>query len=82
MMKRKQGGLILFLYLLAGGIIGSVVGEALGSVIPLMQKGITLGLMPPAELNLWFIHFVFGFRFNLNLAGALGMILAFVAYRR
>ena len=81
-MKRKNGGLTLFLYLLAGGIIGSVVGEVFGSSIPLLQRGISLGLMPPAELNLWFVQLVFGFRFHLNLAGALGMIVAVYVYRR
>jgi hypothetical protein len=81
-MKRARDGWILFLYLLAGGLIGSVLGEVLSGLMPILQRGISLGLTPPAVLNLWFIKVTLGFQMQLNLAGALGMVLAFIAFRR
>ncbi len=81
-MKKKRDGLMLFLYLLIGAVVGSILGEVLGTMLPFLQKGIVFGLMPPAELDLWFMDIVFGFRFQLNLAGALGLIAALFVYRR
>ncbi len=81
-MKKVQGGMVLFLYLLVGGFIGSVLGEVLSSVIPILKEGISLGLNPPAQLNLWFLGITFGFYIKLNLAGALGMAVALVSWRR
>lgn len=81
-MRRNRSTLTLILLLLAGALIGGVCGEALSVFVPVLVKGVTLGLNPPAQINLWVFSLVFGFTLKINLAAAVGMVLAVLLYRQ
>ncbi len=80
-MKRSRNFLTLLLLLLAGALIGGVIGEALSVFVPVLNQGITLGLDAPVNLDLWIVSLVFGFTLKLNVAGAIGLILALLWFR-
>lgn len=70
-MKRGTRTWFLFVALLAGAIAGSILGEALSSVAPVLARGFTVGVKPPFVADLNVITFTIGFTLHLNLAGAL-----------
>ncbi|HAA90788.1 MAG: Uncharacterized protein XD63_1387 [Thermoanaerobacterales bacterium 50_218] len=74
---------ILVILLVIGGIFGSIVGEALGSVpaLAVLSKGREVGL-PVTTLDLEVLAITFGFTFKVNLISLLGFVLAFFIYRR
>ena len=72
-----------------GALIGSVLGEALGSVIShkslmyrVFVKGIAPGLAPPATLNLYIITLTFGFTININLSAVIGIVVAILLFKK
>jgi len=81
-MRRNRSVLTLLLLLLAGALIGGVLGEALSVFVPVLTKGITLGINPPVQINLWVLSLVFGFTLKVNLAAAIGLVLAVLLYRQ
>jgi hypothetical protein len=74
---------ILIILLVIGGIFGSIVGQALGSIpaLALLSKGREIGL-PVTTLDLEVLAISFGFTFKVNLISLLGFALAFFVYRR
>jgi uncharacterized protein DUF4321 len=80
-------GLIL-LIVVAGLVIGSLLGELVASFLPtgvvhdLLTRGPQIGLTPPATLDLRFAALTFGVMLKVNVVGLLGVILAAVALRR
>ncbi len=81
-MYRNKSPWVLFIVILLGAIAGSAIGEALSDVVPLLAQSVSLAMDPPVQVDLYVLGFSFGFRFQLNLVGALGMFLAVFAYRR
>ncbi|RMI26235.1 MAG: DUF4321 domain-containing protein [Calditrichaeota bacterium] len=81
-MKKKSVGYYMFVLIL-GGLVGSVLGDALGVVLPqgvvrdffLKSAQFSIG---PAPLNLRIISVTFGFAININIVGVLGIFL--IAY--
>ncbi|MBC9783910.1 DUF4321 domain-containing protein [Heliobacterium chlorum] len=84
-MKSFRGGAgqagMLIILLIAGAIVGSLIGEALSPVVPVLKysKNVDLG---PANFNLVSFSITLGLGIKLNLAGALGMIVGIFIYRR
>jgi hypothetical protein len=84
---RRGIGLIV-LIVVAGLVIGSLLGELAGSVLPagrtqdLLSRGPTIGLDPPARLDLRFLSITFGLSLKVNLVGVVGVIIAALALRR
>ncbi|MDD2420801.1 MAG: DUF4321 domain-containing protein [Heliobacteriaceae bacterium] len=72
---------LLVVLLIAGAVIGSLIGEALSPVIPLLKQSINLEA-GPVKLDLVSLNVTLGFGINLNLAGALGMIGGYLLFRR
>ncbi|MBM7866838.1 DUF4321 domain-containing protein [Heliobacterium gestii] len=72
---------MLVLFMIVGAIIGSLIGEALSPVVPVMKlnKEVELG---PAHINLVSFSFTVGLGIKLNLAGAAGMVAGIFLYRR
>ncbi|MZP30151.1 DUF4321 domain-containing protein [Heliobacterium undosum] len=72
---------MLVLFMIVGAIIGSLIGEALSPVVPVMKlsKDVELG---PAHINLVSFSFTLGLNIKLNLAGAVGMLAGIFLYRR
>ena len=86
-MAQRGFGLIL-LIVVAGLVIGSLLGELVAGFLPtgavhdLLTRGPQIGLTPPATLDLRFAALTFGVMLKVNVVGLLGVILAAFALRR
>lgn len=69
-------------------MVGSLLGEILGSLLPagrpqdLISRGPTIGLNPPVTVDLRFLAMTFGLTLRVNLVGVAGVVLAALALRR
>lgn len=87
-MALGRGIALVVLVIVAGLIVGSFLGEVLGSQLPagrardLVSKGPTIGLTPPASLDLHFLAVTFGISLKVNLVGVLGIVIAALVLRK
>ncbi|HEU5321414.1 MAG TPA: DUF4321 domain-containing protein [Methylomirabilota bacterium] len=87
-MPAQRGLGLVVLVVLAGLVVGSLFGELLGLLFPrglvedLLTRGPTIGLTPPATLDLRFLALTFGVAFKVNLVGVLGVAIAALVLRR
>jgi hypothetical protein len=81
-MHRQKSLWALLFVVLFGAIAGSAIGQALVNLVPVLARGVLLGLNPPAELDLYVLRLTLGVGFTLNVAGAVGVLLALFLYRR
>jgi hypothetical protein len=78
----------MILIVVAGLVVGSLLGELVASLMPtglvhdLLTRGPQIGLQPPATLDLRFIALTFGMMLKVNVVGVLGVVLAAFALRR
>ncbi|MCL2383179.1 MAG: DUF4321 domain-containing protein [Oscillospiraceae bacterium] len=84
MATREKNIWILIVFLLAGIVIGGLLGEIASNVDFLwwLAYGQEFGLGPPVELNLSVITITFGVMFKINIASIIGMGLAIFIYRK
>ena len=75
----KYRGWGLFFLIIIGYILGNLIGQHSG--IAFLSYGGAFGLTSPVELNIGFMILTFGLTFNITIAGIIGMVLAFVAYK-
>lgn len=81
MRVKSNDGIVLLVLLLVGAVFGSLIGAALGDVIPILNYGKTIGVDPfVVDLNV--IILTFGLKLSLNLSGILGIVIAFFIYRK
>jgi hypothetical protein len=79
---------VAVLIVLAGLVVGSLLGELVGFLIPsgvlrdLFTKGPTIGLTTPTTVDLRFLALTFGFALKVNLVGVLGIVIAAFTLRR
>lgn len=75
---------ILIIFLLAGLVIGGLLGELAAKVDWLWWFGYgeSFGLANPIELNLSVITITFGLMFKINIASIVGMAIAIFIYKR
>ena len=87
-MAAQRGIGLIFLVVVAGLVVGSLLVEILGSLLPagwaqdLISRGPTIGLTPPVTVDLRFLAMTFGLSLKINLMGVLGIVLAAVTLRR
>lgn len=87
-MAEKRGVGLILLVVVVGLVVGSLLGELLGGLLPsgraqeFITRGPTIGLNPPATVDLHFLSFTLGLVFKVNLVGILGILLAAFALRR
>ena len=87
-MAAQRGIGLLLLVVVAGLVIGSLLGELVGGFLPsgkvhdLFMLGPTIGLTSPVVFDLRFLSFTFGLALKVNLVGVLGIVLAAVTLRR
>jgi hypothetical protein len=64
-------------------LIGFVMGTVIAQIFPgtFWSYGQVFGLNTPVELNLGFLILTFGLKFNITIAGIVGVVIAFVVYR-
>jgi hypothetical protein len=80
-------GLIL-ITIVVGLVVGSLLGELLGHLLPagrvqdFLVRGPTVGLTPPATLDLRLVSLTLGLAFKVNVVGVLGILISAVALRR
>lgn len=75
---------ILIVFILAGIVIGGLVGDLASKVQGLwwLAYGQEFGLSSPLTLDLNIIKLSFSFMIKLNISSILGMILAVFIYRK
>lgn len=80
----RRDRLTLILLLLAGLVIGGFIGEWLGAnpTFSFLNYGKEFGLAQPLVLDLNVLRLTFGFTVKFNMAGIIGIIIAFIIYRR
>lgn len=81
MRAKSNDRLVLLVLILVGAILGSLIGKALGGTFPVLKYGESIGV-DPFVVDLGVVVITFGFKLALNLAGIIGIILAFLLYRR
>ena len=87
-MASQRGVGLVLLVIVAGLVVGSLLGEILGGLLPsglaqdLIAKGPTIGLTPPASLDLRFLALTFGFSLKVNLVGIVGIVIAALTLRK
>jgi hypothetical protein len=79
--KTTNWATLIFLLLL-GFILGTILGEVLRPYIPLLAKGASAGMAPQTLKLADTFSLTFGFKIHLNLATIIGVITAFVIYRK
>ena len=84
MAAREKNIWILIIFLLAGLVIGGLLGEIAANVDMLwwLSYGESFGLSSPVELDLSVIQVTFGLMFKINIASIIGMALAIFLYRK
>ncbi|MBI2161780.1 MAG: DUF4321 domain-containing protein [Candidatus Rokubacteria bacterium] len=87
-MPAQRGIALVLLVVVAGLVVGSLLGELLGALLPagrvqdLITRGPTIGLTPPATLDLRFLSVTFGLALKVNLVGVIGIVIAALTLRR
>ncbi len=84
MAVRDKNIWILILCLLAGLVIGGLLGDIAKNVDFLwwLSYGEEFGLETPITLNLSVITITFGLMFKINVASIIGMVVAIFVYRK
>lgn len=81
-MKSKRNGWILLLFLVVGTFLGGLLGKVAGPYLPFLTlTSPTYGINPPLSLNLDIFTLTLGFTLRLSVAGVIGLILSYLAYR-
>ena len=84
MATREKNIWILLIFLLAGLVLGGLLGEFASKVDFLwwLSYGESFGLKSPIELDLQVITITFGLWFKMNVASIIGMAIAIFVYRK
>lgn len=81
--KNNRNRWVLFLFLLAGMVLGAFLGDQLARY-PYMDwlgYGQSLGLTNPATFSAGVLSLTLGFTFKLNIGGVIGLGLGVAAYK-
>ncbi len=86
-MPAQRGLGLVLLVVVAGLVVGSLMGELLGNITSgwlqdFLTRGPTIGLTPPATLDLRLLALTLGVAFKVNVVGILGVVIAAVTLRR
>ncbi len=82
MMGKNRNPLVLLIFLAIGIVIGGVIGDLLGDVVPFLSYSYPIGLSSPLHLDLSVLDLTFGLMLDVNVASAIGLILAYLMYRK
>ena len=84
MAVKERGRLIVILFVLAGLVIGGLIGNVASNVswLSWLSYGEEFGLMDPLVLDLNVLSLTLGLTININIASILGVIIALVVYRK
>jgi hypothetical protein len=79
-MKKSRNYLMIFFLIVAGSIMGNILGGFFADVFPVLNLSESI-YFGPATLDLNFLSLTFGFTFSLSLAGVLGIIVVLVIFK-
>lgn len=79
---KSPRGLMLLILLIIGFIFGSMLGQVLVPYFPFLNKSAIASLTPQTLQLTDAFSMTFGIKISLNLANILGMVIAFLCYRR
>lgn len=84
MATREKNVWILILFVLAGLVIGGLIGQLAGKVDALwwLAYGESFGLSEPIQLDLNIVKLSFAIMLKINIASIIGMAIAIFAYRK
>ncbi len=84
MATRERNMWILLLFLLAGIVLGGLLGEIAGEIDFLwwLGYGQTFGLTDPLVLDLKVLTLTFALQFKINIASIIGVAVALFVYRK
>ena len=84
MATREKSIWILLLFILAGLVIGGLLGEIAGKVDFLwwLGYGESFGLTEPLQLDLNIVNITFALSFKMNISSIIGMAIAIFIYRK
>ena len=84
MATRDKNIWILIVFILAGIVIGGLLGQLASKVDFLwwLAYGESFGLSQPVQLDLSVIQLTFSLMFKINIASIVGMAIAIFAYRK
>ena len=84
MATRDKNIWVLILFMLAGIVLGGLLGELASGVDFLwwLGYGQSFGLSEPVVLNLSIISLTFGVQFKINIASIIGIGVALFIYRK
>ena len=80
-MRKGGNSIYLILLILTSVIIGTILGKAFSSFLPILNYGEGIGF-GPATLDLNIFTLTFGFSANLTVAGIIGLIAGIIIYRK
>lgn len=83
-MSAKEKRLLLFVLILAGLVIGGLLGSLAENVNALswLNYGKSFGLSEPLVLDLELLKLTFGLMIHFNVASILGMLIGILVYTR
>lgn len=81
--RTRRSWVPLVFVVLAGGVLGQVLAEAVSAFPPLsfLARSVEPGLDPALHLDLGLVTFTLGFTVRLNLAVLLGVVFALWLWR-
>lgn len=84
MATRDKNMWVLIVFLLAGLVLGGLIGELASKVDFLwwLSYGQSFGLSNPVTLNLNIIDITFGFMVKINVSSIIGMLISIFIYRK
>ncbi len=82
----SNGTLLFILFLVAGGLLGGVLGDALsgiqlGNLLPMLSQHYEIFNIQHVNVNLYIMEIQFGIRFAPNLLSIFGICIAVFLYR-
>ena len=78
---RKMSSVYFILLILTSVIIGTILGKAFSTALPILNYGKGIGF-GPATLDLNIFTLTFGFSANLTVSGIIGLIAGIIIYRK
>lgn len=84
MATRDKNIWVLIVFILAGLVIGGLIGKLASGVPSLwwLSYSQSFGLENPLVLDLSIIKLTFGLMININVASIIGMVLAILIYKK
>ncbi len=84
MATREKNIWILLVFILAGLVIGGLIGQLAQNIDFLwwLSYGQSFGFSTPIQLDLNIIQLTFGLMLKINIASIIGVIIAILIYRK